>query len=217
MKCAITFGSICLLLVFVLTGCSKSTVSGSWKNPEYFKPINKVYIVGVSKRDTHRRIFEDEFGRHLLNYGIQSVSSYKDLKNTEEAELEALISKVKSHQADALLLTRIIDKRIKEVVYPGYVSGYYAYPPYYGHRWYYPRPYYYHYRDFYGHRYDMIYEPATLSRYKIITLESNLYDAATGELIWSAQVETVVDGKIQSLIHDFIEVVTKDLVSQGVI
>jgi hypothetical protein len=217
MKYATVFGWMPLILVFLLAGCSKSTVSGSWKNREYLQPINKVYIVGVSKRDTHRRIFEDEFGDHLSTYGIQSVSSYKDLKSTEEADLETLISKVNSHNADALLLTRIIDKRIREVVYPGYVSGYYAYPPYYGYRWYYPRPYYYHYRDFYGHRYDMIYEPATVSRYKIITLESNLYDAATGELIWSAQVETVIDGKIQSLIEDFIEVVTKDLVSQGVI
>lgn len=62
----------------------------------------------------------------------------------------------------------------------------------------------------------MTYEPASISRFQVITLESNLYEASTGELIWSAQLETVMDGTIQKMIRDYIKVVTKDLVDQGV-
>ena len=114
-------------------------------------------------------------------------------------------------------MTRIIDKRTEEVVNPGRVTGYRTRHPYYGYRDYYPRPYYRHYRDYYDRRYEMVYEPATITRYKVITLESNLYDAETGNLIWSAQLETVMEGTMQSMIRDYIEVVTKDLVNQGVI
>lgn len=63
----------------------------------------------------------------------------------------------------------------------------------------------------------MTYEPATISKFQVITIESNLYDAASGELIWSARLETVMEGTMQSMIRDFIKVVTKDLLNQGVI
>ncbi len=149
-------------------------------------------------------------------YGIRTVSSYRDLKNAAEAELEEILNKVQQNQADALLVTRIIDKRTEEVVNPGRVTHYRS-RPYYGYRDYYPRPYYRNYYDYYPRRYETVYEPATVSKYKVVTLESNLYDAGTGNLIWSAQLETVLDGPVKEMIRDYIEVVTKDLVDQGVI
>ncbi len=63
----------------------------------------------------------------------------------------------------------------------------------------------------------MAYEPATSSQFQLLTLESNLYESASGELIWSAQLETVLEGTMQDLIHDFIEVVTRTLHEKGVI
>lgn len=217
MKISTACKAFALLAIIILAGCSSTTLTGSWSDPEYSKPVNKVYIVGVSKQETHRRIFEDEFGQELKTYGIQAVPSYKDLKNAKEADLDKILEKVKRNEADALLMTRIVDKRTEEVVNPGRVTGYRSSHPYYGYRDYYPNPYYHHYRDYYDRRYEMVYEPATITRYKVITLESNLYDAETGNLIWSAQLETVMEGTIQKMIRDYIEVVTKDLVEQGVI
>jgi hypothetical protein len=113
-------------------------------------------------------------------------------------------------------LTRILNQRTEEVVNPGRVSGYSS-PSYYGRGGYRPEPYYRNYRSYYDRRYEMTYEPATISQFSVVTMESNLYDSASGELIWSAQLETVLDGTMQKLIRDFIEVVTKDLLDQGVI
>ncbi len=206
-----------ILLLCLVSGCSSTTLTGSWRSPEFSGRVDKIYIVGVSKQETHRRIFEDEFGAELQMYGIKTVSSYKDLKNAQKAELEAILEKVTANGADAMLMTRIIDKRTEEVVNPGRVTSYRTNVPYYGYRDYYPSPYYRHYRDYYDRRYETIYEPATISKYKVITLESNLYDASSGELIWSAQLETVMEGTIKKMIQDFIKVVTKDLVEQGVI
>lgn len=206
-----------ILLLSMVSGCSSTTLTGSWRSPEFSSRVDKIYIVGVSKQETHRRIFEDEFGAELQMYGIETISSYKDLKNAQKAELEAILEKVTANGADALLMTRIIDKRTEEVVNPGRVTSYRTNDPYYGYRDYYPRPYYRHYRDYYDRRYETIYEPATISKYKVITLESNLFDATSGELIWSAQLETVMEGTIKEMIQDFIKVVTKDLVDQGVI
>ncbi len=95
---------------------------------EYVKPVKKVYIVGVSKQETGRRSFEDEFGQKLKEYGIATVFSYKDLKNNQEADLDLITEKVKANGADTLLLTRILGRRTEEVVNPGRVSGYSSAP-----------------------------------------------------------------------------------------
>ena len=54
-----------ITLVVILAGCSTAHLTGSWKNPEYFKSIDQVYIVGISKNAVVRRMFEDEFDKKL--------------------------------------------------------------------------------------------------------------------------------------------------------
>lgn len=205
-----------LLVTLLLTSCSGTTLSGSWRSPDHQQAVRKIYIVGISRQETHRRIFEDEFGRELERYGVRSASSYKDLRGTRETPLEVILEKAKGTGADALLMTRLLSRRTEKVVNPGRISGY-SYDPYAYRAGYYPRPYYRNYRDYYDRRFEMTYEPATITRFQVITLESNLYDAATGELIWSAQLDTVMDGTIEAMIRGFIEVVTGDLLKQGVI
>lgn len=206
-----------LLVTFLAAGCSSTTLTGSWRSPELMRPVDKIYIVGISKHETHRRIFEDEFGQQLQQYGTQTYSSYKDLKDIQSAELDAIMDKVRAAGADALLMTRIMGKRTEEVVNPGRVTGYNYGPSFYGGGGYYPSPYYRNYRDYYDRRYELTYEPSTITRYQVITLESNLYDASSGELLWSAQLETVMEQTMEKMIKDFIEVVTGDLAKQGVI
>jgi hypothetical protein len=208
----IPWGLAAILLMSVVCSCSKTTLSGSWRNLDYLQAVKTIYIVGVSRQETNRRIFEDEFNRQLQRYGISTFSSYRDLEKVKDVERDFIMEKARANGADALLMTRILGKRTEEVVHPGRIYG-----PNFAPWGYYPHPYYRNYWDYYERRYDMIYEPATISRFKVITLESNLYDVAKGELIWSAQLETVMEGTIEAMIRDFIEVVTKELVDQGVI
>jgi len=206
-----------MLLTLPVYGCSSTTLTGSWRSPEHTRPVERIYLVGISRHETHRRIFEDEFGLQLQMHGTKAVTSYKDLQDIRDVDQELIVEQARARGADALLMTRILGKRIEEVIHPGHVTGYGPAFPYYGPWGYYPSPYYRNYRDYYHRRYDMIYEPATVTRYRVITLESNLYDTATGALVWSAQLETVMEGSMQAMIRDFIKAVIKDLVEQKVI
>lgn len=200
-----------LLITLLVAGCSGTTLTGSWRSPDHLRPVDTLYIVGISRHETHRRIFEDEFGQQLQRYGANTISSYKDLQDVQDIDQNVIMEKARARGADALLMTRMLSKRTEQVVTPGRVSGYHYGPGYY------PAPYYRNYRDYYDRRFETIYEPATISRFQVITLESNLYEAATGELIWSAQLETVMEGTMEKMIQDFIEVVIKDLLKQAVI
>jgi hypothetical protein len=194
-------------------GCSSTVVTGSWKNPDFTGQVKKIYIIGIAKQDTSRRIFEDDFRAQLATYGVTGIASYHELQQGEAINQDVIAAKAAASGADAIMLTRAIGKRTEQVVNPGYVSSY-GYGPRGG---YYPAPYYRNYGSYYAQSRDIIYQPATVSQYEVVTIEANLYDTATSELIWSAQLETLVEGSLQALIDGFVETVTKDLKAKGII
>jgi len=201
-----------ILLVLLVTGCSSTIVTGSWKDPNYSGQVKKVYIIGIAKQETTRRLFEDEFRKQLAPFGVTGIASYSDLPASEEVNKEKIEAKVRANGADSVLLARAIGKRTEEVVNPGRISSYD-----YGPRGYYPDPYYRNYGSYYARSRDIVYQPATVSQFEVVTVEANLYNAANAELIWSAQLETVVEENLEKQIADFIETVTKDLKAKGLI
>jgi len=209
---------VLLLLPTLLAACSSTTLSGSWKNPDYRGQIRKVYLVGVAKNEINRRIFEDEFGQQLQAQGITGISSYKDLRSAADADQKAVAERVRANGADSVLITRLLGKRTEEVTTPGRISGYTSDPYGYGPYGYAPPdPYYRNWGSYYDRRFEATYEPPTVTQLQIATLEANLYDAKTGDLIWSAQLETVIEGNLQILIADFVQTVMKDLRQQGLL
>jgi hypothetical protein len=202
-----------VLIGMLLAGCSTTTLSGSWKSPDYTGKVKKVYIVGMAKQDTTRRILEDGFNRKLSAHGVTGLSSYKDFPASKEADEAKITANIKANGADSVLMTHVTGKRTEEVVNPGRIT---TTGPTYGGR-YYDRPYYNNYGSYYNQRREVTYEPATISQFEIITVEANLYDAKTNKLIWSAQLETVLENNIQTLVDDFVETVVKDMSSKGLI
>ena len=211
------FVRLAVLASVLLLGsaCSSTTVTGSWKDPDWAGTLRKVYIVAVAKQDTARRIFEDEFSRKLLALGVTGIPSYRDLAEVQQADKDRINARVKQQGADSVLITRIIGKRTEEVVTPGRISTYGSGPR--GPYPYSPDPYYRYWGSYYDRSYETIYEPAKVTQLQVVTIEANLYEAKSGELIWAAQFDTVLETNQQAMISDFIEAVTKDLRRQGIL
>ena len=210
---------VLLLLVaagMVLGACSSTSITGSWKNPDFTGKVEQVYVIGIAKQETTRRIFEDEFSKQLAVLGVTGMPSYGDLTINDDTNQDLIAARIKANGADSVLMARAVSSRTEQVVNPGYVSGPADGRGYAG-RGYYPDPYYRHYGGYYSRSYDIVYQPATVSEFQIVTIEANLYSAASGELIWSAQLETVVEANLSSLINDFIKVVTRDLREKGLL
>ena len=200
-----------LLLLVLALGCSGTVLNNSWKNPEYNSKLESVYIICISKEGTTRRSFEDSFNNNLAEAGIVGYVSYRDFPDIGKADKDQVLDKTKAHNASSILVTRLISKNTETVVNPGRTTTY-AYGSRYS-----PTPYYRNYNTYYPRRYETIYEPATVTQYDIATIEANIYDTANGELIWGAQLEMTIEGNQQTMLRDFIKVVTKDLKSKGLI
>lgn len=201
-------GMIALLaLASLLAGCSTTTLSGSWKDPEYRGQIRKVYIVGVARQELNRRIFEDTFSRELATLGVTGIASYQRLSPEQLDNKDDLVDQVGKSGADSILMARMIDLRVEQVTSPGYVSGsYFA-----------PAPYYRSWDSYYERRYEAIYQPPTVTEFQVATIEANLYDARSGKLIWSAQLETVIESDLEKIVNDFVKTVSRDLQKQGLL
>lgn len=150
-------GMIALLaLASLLAGCSTTTLSGSWKDPEYRGQIRKVYIVGVARQELNRRIFEDTFSRELATLGVTGIASYQRLSPEQLDNKDALVDQVGKSGADSILMARMTNLRVEQVTSPGYVSGsYFA-----------PAPYYRSWDSYYERRYEAIYQPPTVTEFQ---------------------------------------------------
>jgi len=200
-----------ILFCLLAVACSSTVMDGSWSNPDYRGQIKNVYILGVAKDELHQRIFEDTFGRNLSSQGIKTVSSYHSLPRDQETNKEVIHKAMVANGCDSILMTKLTGKKTETVTDPGYVVGGYA--PGFGGRGFYGGGW----GDYYGRGYDVAYMPATTTDFVVLTIESVLYDLKTDEMIWSAQLETVVEEDLDSMVQDFAEIVTKDLKEKGLI
>lgn len=208
-----------IIVAIILAGCSSTTLSGAWKSPEFQGPVKRVYLVGLSQNEVTRRMFESQFAQELANHGLIGIPSYKDLDNVQKADIDTISARMQKNDADSMLITRLVGKRTEQVVTPGYISEYRSWPRsgYYP-RTYSPSPHYRHWGSYYNRCCtELIYEPPTVIQYEIATIEANIYEASSGELIWAAQLETVIESDLQKMVTDFIQTVMKDLREQGMI
>ena len=205
---------ILLLGIFltVLTACSSTTLSGSWSDPNFTGDVNKIFIVGLAGQETTRRLFEDELSRQLASFDVTGVPSYLSVPNREDIAESKISLNAAESGADVILMASVTGARTEVVVDPGRVTSFNTGP---AHRW--DRSRYRHYRSFFDHHRHIIYEPATIRQFEIVTVEASLYAAETGELVWSAQLETVLERNIQSLLTDFTRAVVRDLHNNNLI
>lgn len=221
MKRYITKWLLLLLALVFLAGCSSTQLAGTWSDPEYKGgSVAKVFVIGVAKDDLTRRMFEDEFVARLAALGSSGIPSYKYFSEDElRNNKQQVIAKINELGGNSVLVAMTVGKRTESVVSPGRTYGSttrdydrYRYDSY--------RPSDVNRRrgwnDYYVDSFDITHQPATVTEVQVVTVESNLY-TLDEKLIWSAQTETMVDKSIGDLVKEFVETVSKDLGSSGLL
>jgi hypothetical protein len=170
--------AVCVCLVALGLACSRSRLTAVWENPEAVpNPYKRIAAVGITTSDANRRLFEDNIVRQLRDRGVAAEPSYP-LVPDGRVSLNRLRPALQSANIDAILTTRVLGVD-KDVIYiPGdrFFAPYYSrYDPYY----------------FYSVYHPFTYDPGYLKTQVAVKLETNLYDAESGELIWSAQSKTI--------------------------
>ncbi len=206
--------SLLLFLSFLLISCSSSNtrITGSWANKEKLKnrQIESLFIAVLTSNIEAKTTLEDELAYQAAGRGIEAIKSYKIFKQTftkdDVPSREELLTAIKSTNAQTIFTISLLDKETST----RYVPGTAAYRPlgfgYYG-----------NFYGYYTNIYPIMYEPGYYTTDKIYYIESNLYDAGTEELLWSAQSATYNPSDLENFVKNYTQTLLKQLEKDGLI
>ena len=186
------------ILAVLLVSCSSTTLTKSWKDPAYRGQIRKVYIVGVTKLDINRYDFEDVFSQKLQAQGVGAIASYKDSDIPVDIDEQMIIERALAKGADSVLMARLVDRYTQEVT---------SQPVYYS-----------NWGGYYDNRFQSIYVAPSTVEFDIATIEAKLFDAKSGNVIWSGHLELLVEpAALETNVSDFVKTVSEDLQKKGLL
>ena len=176
--------STLLFFCVTLSSCSASRLLSTWESENIQQlDISKILVIGVSREETKRRIYEDTFTDSLLAIDVDAVPSYTTSKEPIEPTEKHLREVIKSSGCDSVLITHVVGSSEKEYAqrysrtmgtndydYYGYNRGLYGYYPYI---------------------YRSVYRGVSYTSTTKVILETSLYDVHTEKLIWSARSESI--------------------------
>jgi hypothetical protein len=195
-----------LMVMFCAAGvaaCATTDVKAVWKDEMYKAQPKRVLVIAMFKNQTIRRMVEDEFRNNLKYKGADAAVGYDVFPGNELPTRETVVEQIKAGGFDALLFTRLIDTRTEKRTIQGsaaYAPAAYAMPM----------------GGYYGHGYTSMYSPSYQVEDRYATVETNLYDAATEKLVWTATSDTWMSEGEQKLARTYVAVMMESLRKQKI-
>ncbi|OGT12928.1 MAG: hypothetical protein A3F73_01195 [Gallionellales bacterium RIFCSPLOWO2_12_FULL_59_22] len=191
------------LVAMLVAACSTTLINTVWKDSSYRARPARIMVVGVAKTPLNRRLFEDEFVLQLKARGTDAIASYAVLSDKQQDDQAAIAVKVKELGADAVLITRMVSKKIVRTYVPGTIYA----PPFYYRTW----------PEYYGFGYRYLYSPGYIAEDEYAVIETNLYETLHDKLVWSASSETVMGDSKEKLIKSYIGIMVGSMAKNGLL
>lgn len=178
-----------MAIATLIAACASTTLVNQWRADDYRGgPFKNVLVIGISDQEGLRRTFEDVFTNRLRERGIDATAGYRLLPSTGKADERTLLEAVRDSGADGVLMSRVVDVDTRTHYAPAYLWPTFGFYGYYETAWAY-------------------YEPPRLERYKIVTLETNLWDMESKSLVWSGTTRTFQPGDVGKEVMEFAGVI----------
>lgn len=192
--------SIFLALVVLLSSaCAGTRPTMEWRDEGLAGPYSNLVVIAAIERSTRRRVFEDMFVQELEATNVDATQSYTLMTTDVAVSRESVEAAIKGRNIDAVLVTRLLGVKEEEVYKP-------------------PNQYDHHgnYYRYYTHSLEQS-NPGSYRKYKILTLETNLYDTASQQLVWSIQSESIEPSTPRNLIEEQVALTIEKLNQQGLL
>ncbi len=206
----------CLFGLALLGGCASTEITSSWRDPSFSRPIQKVLVLAVARQEGPRRSFEAIFSNDLENWGVRAIPGFS-VPLEANAPQETITAKARELGVDAILITKLVNLQKDRQQVTNIDTHYDTSPGYFSRRDGFGRtfPHYDNwYRD-YSNSYTTVRSYDV--EYKILDLETSLYDFASGRLVWTALTRTVTAAAPAKEVADIVQVLVKQLSDDGLI
>ena len=196
---------VCAAGLAALAGCTTTKLSEAWVDSSYTGgPVESVLVVGLSDNVRRRGLFEDELTSRFKGRGVSAVASRgvaPDIKGLDE---ESFLKKAQDLGIRTVIVTKLLSAKKEQYYVPGQPqTPSYSYGG--GFAGYYDRAYG---RDYYA---------GYWAEYEVIELETNLYEVATGKVVWSAASETIDPRSVDKVVQKLSQKIIDDLAKRGLL
>jgi len=191
------------LLVMSLTGCASLSLQHAAKDATLpAKQYKKLLIVGITDVSQRRQVFEEVLATELQKRGVAAIPSYTITGVTGKLTWAAGEEAVRKTGADGAITTRMVALKKDTSVNTGFVMTDHGFADGYG--------VHVTYATF-------IHQPVEVLLSTKMAIETNLFDAATGRLVWTGTSSAVDPEGIITFSRGLAEVVFKEMAKDGLI
>ena len=187
------------LTALVITACANTKPVGEWSNEQFTGKLNNILIIGVTSRSDRRRVFEDKFVEGLAALKVNATPSYKLMDSSLHLTRQVVENAIKGQDIGAVLITRLAGIKKKDV---------YRAPDNQD-----ENLSYFNYYDKSLH----LANDGYTEQFRVVALETNLYDTESADLVWSMQSETMDASQPRHVIEDQIKLTIDTLAKRGLI
>jgi len=200
-----------LLVILIVGSCARpvTLVTGTWTNDEIDKSYDHVLVAALTSNVSFKSTLEDALAEQLEDKGVQASKSIDLLPPkfiNDKNQKHEIMDHIQADGIDGILTVSILAKTTET----RYVPGSYHYEPvplygFYGRFW-----------SYYDYWYPRFHEPGYYTE-KTYYLETNLYDAESENLVWSAQSQIYSPNYFNTFTEDFAAEITANLLREDLI
>jgi len=203
---------VLLIITLFLAACSspKESTTGVWVNKDKIqgKSFNKIFIVVMTADPEARSTVENDLPAVATSRGHPVVKSIDvittSLKDPKLPTKDEVVAKVKETTCDAVFVATLLKK--EESV--GYTPGTSAYSV---------APYQTYYPGYYSYWYPSVSTPSYYDHEKTYFMQSNLYDVASEEIMWSVKSKIFSPETLKKFSKQYTSTLVKQLEKEKLI
>ena len=187
------------LLILITAGCASVSMVESWKDRTVpGKSYQNFLVVGITENLQMRQIFEEVLAAELRKKGVAATASYTITGVEEKLSRGAVEKAVQATAVDAVITTRVVDFKKKTQKDVGYVMSDRAKigPVSFA-------------------TFDL--KPVEITTSTTYALETDLFDTATQNLVWTGTTNAVDPQGIITVSKEFSGVVITEMSKEGLI
>ena len=161
------------------TEVSQNQVAVAYNGP----PVSNILVIAITGNEHNRHSYENKFVTRLNSVGVAAVASEEAIPMPPNLKLQkdTILNAVRQYGNDAVIITQLVGKKTREIrTRDQHNIG----------------PFFYY-----------SIHPGYSNESKALRLETNLYDAKNGELIWSGQSNTLSQESFDRIMNDVIKAV----------
>ncbi len=205
---------VALALCWALSACSDTVLTNIWTDPGYKAgPVKKLMYVGMCEDWALKNVFEKSMGEKLRQNGVDAVPSQVCFPNVDSFSKEAVSAELKRQGVDAILIAWLIEIKEQKEERKTRTSADFNPLARRGGR----RNFYDVFRDAYAYQSTLAVGEIKYQKEIRMLVDSKLYDAESGEMIWQIQTETVDPANMKSAIEPVTDQIIKNLRKQNLI